>query len=67
MILEQPTGGKPKIRFLNAVRTDRQFGALAKGDGTSVAWACMDCNGFSVLKWDRKRRKFDWEPQPDEP
>lgn len=68
MTLEQPTGGKPKIRFLNTVRTDRQFGALAKGDGnTIVAWACMDCDGFSVLKWDRKKRKLDWEPQPEEP
>jgi hypothetical protein len=67
LILDQPADGKPKIRFLNAVRTDRQFGALRKGDGNSiVAWACMDCDTFSVLKWDRKKRKFDWLPAPDE-
>jgi hypothetical protein len=68
LILDQPSGGKPKIRFLNVVQTDRQFGALAKGDGnTIVAWSCMDCDGFSILKWDRKKRKFDWLPQPEEP
>ena len=67
MILEQSADAKPKIRFLNAVQTDRQFGALAKGDGnTIVAWACMDCDGASILKWDRKKRKFDWVPQPEE-
>jgi hypothetical protein len=68
LILEQPTGGKPKIRFLDTVQTDRQFGALEKGDGnTIVAWACMECDVVSTLKWDRKKRKFDWVPQPDAP
>jgi hypothetical protein len=67
LMIDQPNGDKPKIRFLNAVKTDRQFGALAKGDdNTIVAWSCMDCDGVSVLKWDRKKRKFDWLPQPEE-
>jgi hypothetical protein len=67
LILEQPTAGKPNIRFLDARRTERQFGALQKGDGNTITvWACMECDGFSVLKWDRKKRKFDWMPQPDE-
>jgi hypothetical protein len=68
LILDQPISSKPKVRFVSATPTDRQFGALAKGEGnTIVAWACMQCDGFSILKWDRKRRKFDWVPQPDEP
>ncbi len=67
LILDQPGDGKAKIRFVNAVRTDHQFGALQKGkDNTIVAWSCMDCDGNSVLKWDRKKRKFDWLPEPDE-
>jgi hypothetical protein len=67
LILDQPAVGMPKIRFVNAVRVDRQFGALRKGDGNSiVAWACMECDSFSVLKWDRKKRKFEWQPDPPE-
>ena len=67
LILDQPGDGTPKIRFVNAVRTDRQFGALRKGqDNSIVAWACMECDNFSVLKWDRKKRKFDWQPDPVE-
>jgi hypothetical protein len=67
LILDQPAAGMPKIRFVNAVRVDRQFGALRKGDGNSiVAWACMECDSFSVLKWDRKKRKFEWRPDPAE-
>jgi hypothetical protein len=68
LILEQGTRGKPKIKFLDAVQTDRQFGALKKGDGnTIVVWACMECDATSVLKWHPKKHKFDWVPQPDEP
>ena len=61
LILDQPANGKPSIRFVNALRTDRQFGALQKGDDNSiVAWTCMECDNYAVLKWDRKKRKFDW-------
>lgn len=67
LILDHPADGKPKIRFVNAVRTGRQFGALRKGKGgTLVASACMECDDSSVLKWDRKKRKFDWVPQADD-
>ncbi|MDN4988032.1 hypothetical protein QY049_33220 [Bradyrhizobium sp. WYCCWR 13022] len=67
LIIDQPAGGKPKIRFVSAVRTDRQFGALQKGkDGALVTSACMECDEGSVLKWDRKKRQFDWVPQGDE-
>ncbi|WP_082907881.1 hypothetical protein [Bradyrhizobium neotropicale] len=67
LILDQPAGGTPRIRFVDAVRTNRQFGALQKGQGGSiVAWECMECDGSSVLKWDRKKRKFGWVPQPEE-
>ncbi|MBR0685101.1 hypothetical protein JQ594_04185 [Bradyrhizobium manausense] len=67
LILDQPVDGTPKIRFVNAVRADHQFGALQKGkDNSIVAWACMECDDFSVLKWDRKKRKFDWQPDPVE-
>ena len=61
LILDQPAKGKPRIRFVNALRTDRQFGALQKGDDNSiVAWTCMECDNYAVLKWDRKKRKFGW-------
>ena len=67
LILDQPVEGAPKIRFVNALRVDRQFGALQKGKDISiVAWSCMECDNFSVLKWDRKKRKFDWLPDPVE-
>lgn len=67
LILDHPADGKPKVRFVTAVRTDRQFGALRKGKGgTLVASACMQCDDSSVLKWDRKKRKFDWVPEADE-
>ena len=67
LILDQLADAKPKIRFVNAVRTDHQFGALQKGqDNTIVAWSCMECDGSSVLKWDRKKRKFEWLPSSAE-
>lgn len=63
LVLDQSVEGKPKVRFVYALRTDHQFGALQKGDDNSiVAWACMECDNFSVLKWDRKKRKFGWLP-----
>jgi hypothetical protein len=65
LILDQPADGKPKIRFVDAVRTQRQFGALQRGDDNSIiAWTCMECDNSSILKWDRKKRKFDWLPAP---
>jgi hypothetical protein len=67
LILDRPANGKAKIRFVDSVQTDRQFGALENGkDGTIVVWACMECDAVSVLEWDRKKRKFDWRPEPDE-
>ncbi|WP_235884992.1 hypothetical protein [Bradyrhizobium frederickii] len=67
LVLDQPDGGKPKIRFLDAVRTNRQFGALSKDKGGKpVLWECMECDGYSVLKWDRKKNRFGWEPQAEE-
>ncbi|MGY8685935.1 hypothetical protein Q2941_50855 [Bradyrhizobium sp. UFLA05-153] len=67
LILDQPAEGKAKVRFVSAFRTDRQFGALQKGsDNSIVALDCMECDSGSVLKWDRKKRKFDWLPEPEE-
>jgi len=61
LILDHQAKGKPRIRFLSALRTDRQFGALQRGDDNSiVAWTCMECDNYSVLKWDRKKRRFAW-------
>lgn len=57
----------PKIRFVNAAETDRQFGALAKGkDNTLVAWTCMECDNHSILKWNPKSRKFQWQSGPND-
>jgi hypothetical protein len=67
LVLDQPADAKPRIRFVDAVRTDHPFGALQKGqDNTIIAWSCMECDGSSVLKWDGKKRKFDWLPDRTE-
>lgn len=68
LILDQPIAHeKAKIRFVSAVPTDRQFGALEQGkDNAIIAWSCMDCDGYSVLRWDPKKHKFDWLPEPEE-
>ncbi len=67
LILDQPADGRARVRFLDAVQTAHQFGALQKGQGnTIVVWSCMECDGRAVLRWDRKRRKFDWVSGPDE-
>lgn len=65
LILDQPDGDKPKVRFVDAIRTNRQFAALSKDKrGKLVLWGCMECDGYSVLKWDRKKSRFGWEPDP---
>jgi hypothetical protein len=65
LILDLPATGQPKIRFVNAVPTPHQFGALSlEKNNVIAAWACMDCDNVSKLKWDRKRRKFVWLPDP---
>jgi len=68
LILDQPINTrKPRIRFISTSETNRQFLALEKEkDNRIVVWTCMECDAFSVLKWDRKKRKFGWLPQPDE-
>lgn len=65
LVLDQPDGEKPKVRFVDAIRTNRQFAALSKDkSGKLVLWRCMECDGYSVLKWDRKKNRFGWEPDP---
>lgn len=65
LILDQPDREKPKVRFVDAIRTNRQFAALSKDKGGKlVLWGCMECDGYSVLKWDRKKNRFGWEPAP---
>jgi hypothetical protein len=67
LIIDRAAGASPKIRFVNAVETDRQFGALAKGkDNTLVAWTCMECDNSSILKWNRRSRKFQWQPRAND-
>ncbi len=68
LILDQPINTrKPRIRFITTSETNHQFLALEKEkDNRIVVWTCMECDAFSVLKWDRKKRKFEWLPQPDE-
>jgi hypothetical protein len=67
LVLDQPADGKARIRFVDAEPTDHQFGALERWkNNTIIVWSCMSCDGSSVLHWDRKRRKFDWLPQPGE-
>lgn len=65
LILDQPAVGTPNIRIVSAVREDRQFGALQKGKNSSiVVLTCMQCDDFSILKWDRRKRKFGRQPDP---
>jgi len=68
LILDQPINpGKPRIRFLSTSETNHQFLALAKGkDNSIIAWSCMECDGRSILQWDRKKRKFGWLREPDD-
>jgi hypothetical protein len=67
LILDQPINTlKPRIRFVSASETNRQFLALETSKGQIVVGTCMDCDVRSVLQWDRKKRKFDWLPEPDE-
>ena len=65
MILDLPTGGKPSIRLLDAVKTPHQYAALSlQDDNTIIAWTCIDCDNFAKLKWNSKRHKFVWLPSP---
>jgi hypothetical protein len=67
LILDLVAAGQPKIRFVEAVPTAHQFGALSREkDNVIAVWSCMECDGVSKLKWDRKRRKFAWLPDPFE-
>lgn len=65
MILDLPTVGKPRIRLLGAFKTPHQYSALSLDDDQTITvWSCMDCDDFTMLKWDRKRQKFVWRPPP---
>ncbi len=65
MILDLPTSGKPRIRLLEAMRTEHQFSALSLGEDKTISvWSCMDCDDFANLKWNSKRKRFVWLPRP---
>ena len=67
VILDQPRRGQPKVRFVDALPTERQFGVLSVGNnGSIVAWGCMECDGSSVLEWDPKKRRFAWAHDSDD-
>jgi len=61
LVLDQPTHGPPKVRFVDALPTPHQFGILSlRKDNAIVVWSCLECDGFAVLKWDRRKRRFGW-------
>src|ERR1700730_2440892 len=64
MILDQPAVGRFKVRFLSSAQDPHPFAALTIEDKTITIWACLDCDNFASLKWNRKRRKFVWLPNP---
>jgi hypothetical protein len=66
MILDQPAVGRPKVRFLSSVQNPHPFAALTVKDETITLWACLQCDNYAMLKWDRKQRKFVWIPIPAE-
>lgn len=61
-ILDQPAVGRPGVRFLSSVQTRHPFAALTVNDKSIIIWPCLECDNYSMLKWDRKRRKFAWIP-----
>jgi len=63
MILDQPVVGRTKVRFLSSAQDPHPFAALTVDDKTITVWACLECDYFATLKWDRKRRKFVWLPE----
>jgi hypothetical protein len=66
MILDQPAVGRPKVRFLSSARNPHAFAALTvDGKRIIILW-CLECDNYSMLEWDRKRRKFVWIPIPAE-
>ena len=65
-ILDQPAVGRPKVRFLSSVQDPHPFAALTVNDKTIIIWACLECDNYAMLEWDRKRRKFVWIPIPAE-
>ncbi len=68
LILDQVRAGEPKVRFVDAVPTEHQFGALSLGkDNSIVAWTCMECDNMAVLKWDSRQRRFAWVANSGEP
>lgn len=66
MILDQPAVGRPKVRFLSSAQDPHPFAALTVDDKTIIVWACLECDNYAMLEWDRKRRKFVWLPSPAE-
>jgi hypothetical protein len=64
LILDLPQGGgPPKVRFVDAQRTAHPFGALSiSKDNGIVQWECMECDIYSVLKWNARQRRFAWVP-----
>jgi hypothetical protein len=61
MILDR-AAGRFKVRFLNALPTERQFLALHQEGKMISVYNCLDCDHFSRLQWDRKQKKFVWLP-----
>ena len=66
MILDQPAVGRPKVRFLSSVQGPHPFRALTVNDRTITIWACLECDNYAMVEWDRKQRKFVWIPIPAE-
>jgi hypothetical protein len=63
LILDQPVGGQPpKIRFVDAERTEHQFGALSVNGKSIVLSSCMECDIGGILKWNARKRRFAWVP-----
>ena len=65
-ILDQPPVGRPTVRFLSSVAEPHPFAALTFNDRTIIVWACLECDNYAMLQWNRKRRKFVWIPTPTE-
>jgi hypothetical protein len=66
MVLDQPTGGRPKVRFLSSSPDQHPFAALTVKDKTITLWGCLECDNNATLEWDRKQKKFAWRAEPEE-
>lgn len=50
-----------KVRFVDATPNEEQFAILQLSRKGGIAmWTCMECDGYSILRWNAKKKAFAW-------